>query len=217
MNLNISNIVWGFDGTLFDTYSAIVDAFMSVFSTEYDIEIDRKRVYNLVKIDTKYCAAIISQEHGFNEKNLLLKARKAYDNQQDIEQLPFENVAKVCDYIQSNGGSNYLVTHRDKVSLEKMLLAYGFQQYFEEIITADDAFALKPSPESFLYLVTKHNLNPTQTFAVGDRDIDLLAADAAGLSSIYFSELGYNNPIATINITTYSELLTKLGVYSITN
>lgn len=61
---------------------------------------------------------------------------------------------------------------------------------FTEIITGDNHFARKPDPEALTYLLDKYELEPSQTAMVGDRPLDILAGQNAGVKTILFDEAG---------------------------
>ena len=204
--MKIRQLIWDFDGTLYDTYGAIVAAFSTTLYEKFGVVVEADRIYRLVKVDTKYCAQEIASETGLNQEKLLCLARDAYTDKSGIEQKPFEYVRNVCELVHSIGGANYLVTHRDRESLDAMLLAYDFQSFFKEIISADDGYPPKPSPESFEYIIKKYDLPHNETCGVGDRDLDVLAANSAGISSIYFCQNGSRHTEATVNLSSFKEL-----------
>jgi HAD superfamily hydrolase (TIGR01549 family) len=204
--MKIRQLIWDFDGTLYDTYGAIVAAFSTTLYEKFGVVVETDRIFQLVKVDTKYCAQEIASETGLDQKMLLGLARDAYINNSGIEQKPFEYVRNVCELVHSIGGENYLVTHRDRKSLDAMLLAYEFQSFFKEIISADDGYPPKPSPESFEYIIKKYDLPLNDTCGVGDRDLDVLAANSAGISSIYFCQSGGRHTEATLNLSSFKEL-----------
>ena len=179
-------IIWDFDGTLYDTYGDIVKAFTSVLQELHNIFIESDHINELVKIDTKYCAKILAEEYDLDQKQLLASAREAYNNLCSYGQLPFEYVREVCNKIISTGGGNFLVTHRDRESLDTLLSAHDFHSVFTEIISADEGFSKKTSPESFNHIIKKYNLPLNRTFGTGDRELDVLAANSAGISSVFF-------------------------------
>jgi phosphoglycolate phosphatase-like HAD superfamily hydrolase len=92
----------------------------------------------------------------------------------------------VCRLIHSRGGLNLIVTHRRRSGLDRLLTAHRMADLFSDIISHDDGFPRKPDPGAFLTLIARHDLPREETLAVGDRDIDIRAAHAAGLSAALF-------------------------------
>jgi phosphoglycolate phosphatase-like HAD superfamily hydrolase len=97
----------------------------------------------------------------------------------------------VCQLIHSRGGLNLIVTHRRRAGLDQLLTTHGLADHFNDIISHDDGYPRKPDPDAFNTLIERHQLPRGETLAVGDRDIDILAAHAAGLAAALFG----TNPI----------------------
>ena len=87
--MKIRQLIWDFDGTLYDTYGAIVAAFSTTLYEKFGLVVEADDIYRMVKIDTKYCAQEIARESGLNQDKLLRAAREAYTNTSCIEQKPF--------------------------------------------------------------------------------------------------------------------------------
>lgn len=58
-----------------------------------------------------------------------------------------------------------------------------FLQVREPVISHDDGFPRKPDPSAFLTLIERHHLPREETLTIGDRELDILAAQAAGVSA----------------------------------
>lgn len=68
-----------------------------------------------------------------------------------------------------------------------MLKNNGLIDYFDEIITSDNGFKRKPSPEALRYLIDKYSLKKESTYYIGDRSIDIECAKNAGVKSVLIS------------------------------
>ena len=93
--------------------------------------------------------------------------------------------AEVIKAINRSGKRNYLYTHRGDSAIE-YLEDRDLIDYFQDCITREDGFPNKPNPEAILYLMDKHKIPKLQALMVGDREIDILAADNAGIKSCFF-------------------------------
>lgn len=58
----------------------------------------------------------------------------------------------------AEGGRNFLVSHRNHLVLD-ILDRVEIAHYFTEVVTSENGFARKPSPDSFLYLIKNTILN----------------------------------------------------------
>lgn len=66
----------------------------------------------------------------------------------------------------------------------QLLEELGLSGYFIEVVTGDRGFARKPDPEALLYLIDKYDLDKENTYYIGDRLLDVQAAQRAGIQSI---------------------------------
>lgn len=93
--------------------------------------------------------------------------------------------AEVMAAVRRGGGLNLVATHRDRTSAENLFHALGVQ--VDDLVCAPDGFARKPDPQMNKILMERHGLNPSDVIAVGDRPIDIDAAQAAGIKAILLS------------------------------
>lgn len=109
-----------------------------------------------------------------------------YDLVESEKQLPFPGVTMLCEYICSIGGKNVIVTHRRQVGTARLLTVHRLAGYFAGSVTQDDGYPKKPDPAAFEAVIEKYNLKRVETLAIGDRDIDVLAGQAAGVFTCLF-------------------------------
>ena len=94
----------------------------------------------------------------------------------------------------------FVYTHRGASCLA-ILRQTGLLLYFTEVVTALDGFPRKPDPAAILYLMEKYHLSPAASFYVGDRSLDVEAANNAGIGSILF--LDPSSPIKATGHETF--------------
>lgn len=183
----IRNLIWDVDGTIFDTYPSFARAFkLAINDLGQDVPLDW--ITTQAKVSLDFCVKALAERCHLDEDSIGERFDLHYGSIMPQEQPPFIGVIDICEYIVNRGGLNLIVTHRHSSGLRKLLDAFKMRQYFSGWITADDAYAKKPDPEAFLVTLTSHHLNPSETMAVGDRDIDILAGQAAGLTACFFGE-----------------------------
>ena len=201
-------VIWDFDGTLIDTYPAIAHAInraLAAFGANAPLE----RIIELSSISLDHCMRELAQEHGLAEAALDVEFGRAYQTVTPEEQQPFPGVIAVCRTIQQRGGRNFIVTHRRRASLDRLLAAHHMAIYFADIVAADDGFPRKPDPSALLYLIQRHDIEPNSTLVVGDRELDILAGQRAGLKTCLFRG-SFPNLSPDLRIESYQELLTLL-------
>lgn len=180
------NIIWDFDGTLFDTYFGMTEAFMlALDENDIAIELSFDELYNRLKVSMGHTLASFDLDQSFFEE---VKKREKRVN---IDKFgPFEDSKKICQTIIDQGGKNYIITHRGSSTYD-LLKYFDFKQYFEDIITAEDDFNRKPDTEMFEALLKRNTINIEKTLVVGDRELDIIPA----------KKLGFDSCLITSNIT----------------
>ena len=123
---------------------------------------------------------------------------------------PFPGVPEVCAWVTAHGGLNLVATHRARPLTEALLRYHGLAPLFSDVVTIFDGFPRKPDPAMLLALLDRHRLPPDDTLAVGDREIDLQAGEAAGLTTCLFR--GDETLTPGIRIQHYSQLLDLLSL-----
>ncbi|HFJ9437958.1 MULTISPECIES: HAD-IA family hydrolase [Bacillus] len=179
------NILWDFDGTLFDTYPV----YTKIFSQVLGKEISEEEIYAKLKI---------SFSHAINYYEITKKQLSEIDVLESrimIEDIkPFEKVEEVLKF----GDKNVIMTHKDRAGVLSILNHYGWDKYFVDMVTIDDGFPRKPNALSYDYLHKKHSID----LAIGDRELDLIPAKELGISTCMFQG---NCDVADYSLSHYSE------------
>jgi phosphoglycolate phosphatase-like HAD superfamily hydrolase len=198
------NIIWDVDGTLFDTYPAIARAFqVTLNDLGKDASLDW--IEELARISLSYCVTTLANQCQLNEKDIGQAFVEHYDRTSPEEQLPFPGVITVCQYICTLGGINVIVTHREHKGTNELLTAHKMSHYFTACLARDDGYPRKPHPAAFEAMLKIHKLQPEETMAIGDRDIDVLAGQAAGIFTCLFG-LKNDRAMADLTIRSFDEL-----------
>ena len=177
---------WDFDGTLYNTYPGMVEAFMDVFEQK-GFKLDQDEVYRHMRQTSlgKTFSYYRTQNNLEEEPEALREEYNPIEAKLEDKMKPFDGVQEVLAKVVANGGHNYLMTHRNKSSLE-MLAKFDLKKYFTDAVTAEKKFPRKPNPASLNSLVEKYDLDPQNCVMVGDRVLDIAAAHNAKMSGILF-------------------------------
>lgn len=167
-------LLWDLDGTIFDTYPAIVDSLITVHEEIHGETIHEEDALRWLKRTSK---------EAFDRFNIPEDAKERFDelNNERAEEAspPFEGVEEILAVAEVN----VIVTHRSKESTEELLEKWGLLSYFNEIISPDDdGYLRKPDTGAYQYLFDKYDLN----WAIGDRALDLIPAKAVGMKTCAF-------------------------------
>ncbi|WP_299092930.1 HAD-IA family hydrolase [uncultured Metabacillus sp.] len=163
------NILWDFDGTLFDTYPAFTEVMYEILNGK----IPKEDILNQLKVSVSNAAKY------FNLTNESIVEFKEKDKSLSPERKkPFPFVEEVLKY----SNVNVIMTHKPREEVQFILDYYGWNHYFREIVAGDDGFPRKPNSTAYQYLHEKYSLD----LAIGDRLIDIIPAKEVGLYTCLF-------------------------------
>jgi HAD superfamily hydrolase (TIGR01509 family) len=183
----IRHIIWDVDGTLFDTYPSFSKSFQFALK-DFGCDVPLDWITQQARVSIAFCVKALADRCQLDEDIIGEKFDFYYSSSTALDQPPFEGVIEICKFIANNGGENLIVTHRREAGLIELIDTFNMRQYFSGWTTADDAYKRKPDPEAFLFTLAKHKIAPIETLAVGDRDIDILAGQAAGIKACLFGD-----------------------------
>lgn len=177
--------IWDFDGTLYDSYPMILSAVMKVLEKN-QVQADQRAVYKMLK---EFSSKKVAETYGIDFAQFTedLHHFEAADTR---EPQPYEGVAETLAELKASGARQFIMTHRIATDTERLLANHGLADYFEEIVGPERQFARKPDPEALNYLVTKYQMPKEQTVMIGDRVMDVLAGNRAGIASCFFDNEG---------------------------
>ena len=181
------NILWDFDGTLFDTYPALVEGFIKLSQRD----LDRDEVLRWLKVDSKTAF----KHYGIDEDRRA--EYKQLDIQYSKESKPFDHLIEVLAAVDNN----IIVTHRDRESAHYLLEKFGLSNYFTEIVSVEEqGFNRKPHPSSYEFVLKNYDID----LVVGDRELDLLPARQLGIKTVAFQN---RNIEADFHLDNYAEFI----------
>ena len=181
--------IWDLDGTLLDSYEAILSGIEETFC-QFSILYDKEKVREFIlKYSVQDLLEQVAEERNLDAKELnqVRSQSLAEKNAQVVlmlgarEVLAWADEAGILQFVYTHKGDNAFTILRD----------LGLESYFTEILTSQSGFSRKPSPEVATYLLDKYELNPRTTYYIGDRTLDVEFAQNSGIQSINFLESSY--------------------------
>lgn len=181
--------IWNLDGTLLDSYEAILSGIEETFC-QFSILYDKEKVRDFIlKYSVQDLLEQVAEERNLDAKELnqVRSQSLAEKNAQVVlmlgarEVLAWADEAGILQFVYTHKGDNAFTILRD----------LGLESYFTEILTSQSGFSRKPSPEVATYLLDKYELNPRTTYYIGDRTLDVEFAQNSGIQSINFLESSY--------------------------
>ncbi|MBS4206156.1 HAD hydrolase-like protein [Lederbergia citrea] len=189
-------LLWDLDGTIFDTYPAILESFCAVHEEAHGRSVDKVEALRWLKKTSKEAFKYFGISEDYRERFKELDHARA-----EAGSPPFEGIKAIL----AATDVNVIVTHRTKLSTKELLSKWGLLQYFDEIVSPDDdGYPRKPDVGAYRYLHDKYNLD----WAIGDRALDLIPAKAVGMKTCAFQNADIE---ADLHIEKYTDdLIEKL-------
>lgn len=207
--MKYKHVIWDFDGTLFDTYPVMAVAFLEGLAELGFLE-QLDEMMARMQISMGFAEQYYTDRYKLNA-DFFAKYAERQEEGENKRAKPFAGVPEICEAICKCGGSNYLFTHRGS-SAGCLLAQHGLTPFFTELVTGENHFARKPSPEGILYLVEKYSILKKDALMIGDRDIDIFSAAAAGIHACYLGERVSCPEGARYQITQIDELVAVLAL-----
>lgn len=218
-------IIFDMDGVLFPTEDLKFRAYQDAFKNLYNIDI-KETPERLGLSETKAMELFLNiyNKQGDSSKipELIQKKREAYYNileKQDFS--PIEGVEDLLKRIKKSGEFKIgLATSSNLKSTEILIKKFGFEKYFDSILSLEHVTKPKPDPEIYLTSAKLLGIDPSRCVVFEDSPTGLEAAKRAGMHRVgiatgiskeqirVFSDLAIND-FREISIEEIKSLLNK--------
>ena len=194
------NVIWDFDGTLFDTYPSMTKA-MQLALKHFGYEAEWDEIYEHLKVTVRHAKQYYREKFGLGDdfEDIFISIRTEIEGPMC---LPYEGIRELLEDIIAAGGKNYICTHRGK-TLHGILECQNMSHLFEYAVTSEHGLKPKPDGESVAYLIDMFGMDKKETVMVGDRELDVLAGQNAGVTGCAYSD-GSGSPIPCADLTAAS-------------
>lgn len=117
--------------------------------------------------------------------DVVLKAYRSYGHLENEHLLqPFEGIPELLEELKGRGQRMAVATSKRRVPLLRQMARWGWEAYFDPIITPDEVTHGKPHPETLEKMQAMTGLGAEDILMVGDTPFDLDMASAAGVPSL---------------------------------
>ncbi len=179
-------IIFDLDGTLVDTVGTRVDSWMAVFP-RFGIEPDPAFLAPLMGSDGKYLARMVAEEYGVtlqpgDDAEIDIQAGAEFRVlNRDPRVLPA--VLETLESLSDRGMPWAVATSSLPDDARESVQAIGLRA-MPLICDGADVEHAKPAPDLLLKAAGLLEVEPTETWYVGDSRWDMVAAKAAGMRAI---------------------------------
>ena len=181
--------IWDLDGTLLDSYEAILLGIEETFG-QFSIPYDKEKVREFIlKFSVQDLLEKVAEKRKLDVEVLnQVRAQNLAEKNAQVVLMP--GAREVLDWADETGIQQFVYTHKGDNALT-ILRDLGLESYFTEILTSQSGFARKPSSEAATYLLGKYQLDSEKTYYIGDRALDVEFAQNSRIQSINFLESSY--------------------------
>ena len=181
--------IWDLDGTLLDSYEAILSGIEETFG-QFAIPYDKEKVREFIlKYSVQDLLVQVAEEKKLDVEVLnQVRAQSLAEKNAQVVLMP--GAREMLGWADETGIQQFVYTHKGDNAFA-ILRDLGLESYFTEILTSQSGFARKPSPEAAIYLLDKYQLNPDNTYYIGDRTLDVEFTQNSGIQSLNFLESSY--------------------------
>jgi len=181
--------IWDLDGTLLDSYEAILSGIEETFG-QFAIPYDKEKVREFIlKFSVQDLLEQVAEERNLDAE-VLNQVRAQSLSEKNAQVVLMPGAREVLNWADQVGIRNFVYTHKGDNAFT-ILKDLGLESYFTEILTSQSGFERKPSPEAATYLLDKYQLDPEKTYYIGDRTLDVEFAKNSSIQSINFLESSF--------------------------
>jgi phosphoglycolate phosphatase len=177
-------VIFDFDGTLLDTLQDLAESVNGVLNRsgfpEHSLEAYRHFVGDGVE---ELARRVLPDGHRDEAtvNTILAAIREDYRQRWPNHTRPYEGIPELLDALTARGVKMAIVTNKPDDSTRTMAARLLHRWKFDVIVGATPDLPKKPDPKGALEIAQRLGLPPGAFLYVGDSDIDMKTANAAGM------------------------------------
>lgn len=179
-------VLFDLDGTLMDSMSMVIKCFEYLFQKYRTVEEFTRD--KQVEVFGPPLAVEMAKFFPEKDPEELVEEYRAYQENmkanQDVFLMP--HALEVLQGYKREGARMGIVSSRLTVSCEHWLKEFGVRDLFEVVLGREAFEHPKPAPDGILLACKQMHVDPENCVYIGDNASDVLAAKAAGCSSVGF-------------------------------
>jgi pyrophosphatase PpaX len=182
MDLDLKAVLFDLDGTLIHSVDHIVKCWQYATLTCLGRELTREEI--LPSIGRTLTDAFEEVAPGRSaDLYAAYKARQVDTHDLEVELVP--GTVEALRALKARDLKLGLVTSKRLPIAMRGLNLFGLAPYFDVLVTLEDSSRHKPAPDPLLAAIQKLGIRADQAIYVGDADVDMQAAHAAGMPGIW--------------------------------
>lgn len=177
------NILFDFDGTLFDTSKGVLKSFDNVIGF-YNLQVKKSDYRKMMGPPLEESFLSILKLPKSEIENAIQKYREYYSEHGIFELDEYEGVEKLLLDLRATGKKLFVATSKPEFFAKKILSKFEMLHFFEFVGGADlhERKRVKKT-DVIKYVLENNELKPENCLMVGDREYDIKGANHFGIAS----------------------------------
>jgi phosphoglycolate phosphatase len=175
-------LVFDFDGTLVDSIHDLSES-ASDLSEEYGgRRLDDATVTMMVGEGAHTLVERILAQAGAADSQPCALSRflEIYDRRMLDHTIPYAGTIETLTAVSRSHGLAML-TNKPEQATRRIMSHTGLDRFFHDCVFGDGPLPRKPNPEGLRWLMERQGVSASQTWLIGDSDVDIATARAAGV------------------------------------
>lgn len=181
--MKYNTFLFDLDGTLLDSLEDIADA---LNRTMDHFGLPRRSLTEVRSFVGNGARKLIELSVGENHERLeeiLDYYKEDYDRNSMIKTAPYPGILKTLETLKANGFQTGVVSNKPDITVKRLSDAI-FQDRVDVAIGEKQGVRRKPAPDTVLAAISILGSSPEQTVYIGDSDVDVITARAAGVRCV---------------------------------
>ncbi|MFH1878172.1 MAG: HAD family hydrolase [Candidatus Omnitrophota bacterium] len=170
------NVIFDFDGTLFDTAGDIRAAFKKACAS-CGCKIALKLHDIPIGPPLTEIISIVAPGADIKQRDKIIKEfKRIYDSSSYPHTKPYTGVPELLEILRDSKKKIFVATNKRSLPTKKIIRNHGYK-YFRDIVTIDSLREAKYSKAQMIkHLIDKWGMKKNKTLMVGDAESDIIAA-----------------------------------------
>ncbi|WP_346774202.1 HAD-IA family hydrolase [Pseudoalteromonas sp. SA25] len=197
-------VIFDWDGTVMDSVTKIVNCIRSSAESLNLVSPSDLAIKNIIGMSLEKAIDVLFPNNVAQHQALI----SGYKYQYSVDTTPtpiFANVVSVLAALKEQGIVLAVATGKGRGGLERLLEQSQLRHFFSATRTSDEAQS-KPSPDMLYQLLEELGISAQDAVMIGDTQIDMTMAKAAGMDRIGVTmgvhnaqQLNKLSPVATVD------------------
>lgn len=197
-------VIFDWDGTVMDSVTKIVNCIRSSAESLNIVPPSDEAIKNIIGMSLEKAIDVLFPDNLAQHQALI----SGYKYQYSVDTTPtpvFANVVGVLNALKEQGIVLAVATGKGRGGLERLLDQSQLRHFFSATRTSDEAQS-KPSPDMLYQLLEELGISAQDAVMIGDTQIDMTMAKAAGMDRIGVTmgvhnaqQLNKLSPVATVD------------------